>query len=330
MARIFFLISLCIFIGGYGVFSQEPAEKPGEGKSYISPESLSLNWLQSKQNEDGSWGTEENKDVLTALATHAFLSRGYTPGSEEYGATILRAIKTIVARTENFSEIKSKSITIWCVAEFYGMTKIPMLQESLSKLVNDWKYDPSSPWDLLAICSCYSAGIPEIDEKIRDEKLKESEKYFEEAPKSLLTQACKMYLPSCEKEKFIELCMELEAMSPEKWKESKNPILTMLAINMVIMYAPGKMRNEWNKIFWKEAYKSQETKGNMGWWTAESLGITGELEFPSLSEGEKDIYTASMFTISYPRDIHFPRFMKPFDKNEQKTNNDNVEGLEIK
>jgi len=109
MTKIFLLASICISLGGCGTISQEPGEKITTGSSESS--SLkSLNWLQSKQNKDGTWGSGENKDVLTALATLAFISRNETPASEEYGETVLKALKAIVARTENSSEINQSQL----------------------------------------------------------------------------------------------------------------------------------------------------------------------------------------------------------------------------
>jgi len=118
-------------------------------------------------------------------------------------------------------------------------------------------------------------------------------------------------------------------MSPDKWKESKNPILTMWQLTWLLCMLLEKLRNEWNNNFWKEMYKSHETKGSMGWWSAKSLGIT--VDSNSQIYRRRKEYLHSIYVYNFiSTDIHFPRFMKPFDKDGQKTNNDNVEGLEIK
>jgi hypothetical protein len=51
-----------------------------------------LDWLESVQNEDGSWG-KTFKVAMTGFAVLCFLGHGDTPDSAEYGRQVTRGVQ---------------------------------------------------------------------------------------------------------------------------------------------------------------------------------------------------------------------------------------------
>ena len=106
-----------------------------------------LRWLKKVQNEDGSWGPPRpNHPVsvaITSVATLSFLAHGETPQSEEFGDTVLRALKKISAWASetkppraSYGTGYSHAMLAYAVAEGYAMTKIPMLERSMNTIIN--------------------------------------------------------------------------------------------------------------------------------------------------------------------------------------------------
>jgi|GEM_PF-400346 len=60
----------------------------------------SLDYLQSKQNEDGSWG-DHHKAGMTAFALLSYLGHCETPDSPQYGDTVMKGIMYLVELGEN-------------------------------------------------------------------------------------------------------------------------------------------------------------------------------------------------------------------------------------
>ena len=107
-----------------------------------------LRWLKKVQNEDGSWG-EGNPNTpanvaVSSVATLAFLAHGETPQSEEFGDTVLRALKKLSGWAEAappgarpaYGNGYSFAMLAYALAEGYAMTKIPMLERAMNKVIN--------------------------------------------------------------------------------------------------------------------------------------------------------------------------------------------------
>lgn len=94
-----------------------------------------LRWLQHSQNEDGSWGTNE-LDAVTGVALLAFLGRGETPASQEFGTTVERAMKFLLADMQPTNSLARRAqppafghaVSTWAICEAYSMTQIPMIK----------------------------------------------------------------------------------------------------------------------------------------------------------------------------------------------------------
>ncbi len=100
-----------------------------------------LEWLRRNQNPDGSWGNHD-PEAMTGLGLLTFLAHGETTSSDEYGATVERAIRYLLARQNEQGEFAridttagtyAQAICVYAVSEAYGMTRIPTLQGAMER-----------------------------------------------------------------------------------------------------------------------------------------------------------------------------------------------------
>ena len=148
-----------------------------------------LEWLKKKQNADGSWGP--NKTAMTGLALLTYLAHGETTSSTNYGPTVEKAIRFLMAqqdadgffaRSKDSGEggdptVYAHGIATYAISEAYGLIRIPSLKLVLEKAVQvilngqqptgGWNYrfsksgrrDTSvSGWMIQALKSAYIAG----------------------------------------------------------------------------------------------------------------------------------------------------------------------------
>ncbi|UCG33072.1 MAG: terpene cyclase/mutase family protein [Phycisphaerales bacterium] len=148
----------------------EPAQSPAEDTvSMITPRTVmsvqrGLDWLASKQESDGSYGRTSNygRHVgLTGLAGLAFLSDGSAPGRGKYGRQLDGCVSFILdcsgesgllAAETSHGPMYGHGFATLFLAEIYGMTSDPRIDEALHKAVrlivytqNDqggWRYQP--------------------------------------------------------------------------------------------------------------------------------------------------------------------------------------------
>ncbi len=95
-----------------------------------------LQWLKTHQAADGSWPGQETT-AMTGLALLAYLAHGDTPASTEFGDTITRGLKHLLARQHDdgtFSKnVYAHAIATYALAEAYTMTRIMALKTPLDK-----------------------------------------------------------------------------------------------------------------------------------------------------------------------------------------------------
>ena len=102
-----------------------------------------LRWLKEHQNSDGSWGADESrKPAFTGLAILTFLAHGETPSSAEFGNCVLKGIKKLIEYSENANPVQGcagngygHAIVTYALSESYGMTKIPILETAMNKMI---------------------------------------------------------------------------------------------------------------------------------------------------------------------------------------------------
>lgn len=103
-----------------------------------------LRYLKRCQQSDGSW---DKSPAMTALATLCFLAHGETPESKEFGPTVMKAIKKLIA----FSKVLDKdhgnrliaqsgngyghAMVAYALSEAYALTKIPMVKDAMNRMI---------------------------------------------------------------------------------------------------------------------------------------------------------------------------------------------------
>jgi hypothetical protein len=129
------------FSARVGTARQKALRKYGGGAHTEKAVTKALDWLKRNQNEDGSWGkAKANMPVFTATALLAFLARGETPMSAEYGQTIIKAIKKLLEWSDDMERYKRRyipgptythPIIVYALAEAYGITKMGKVKHAL-------------------------------------------------------------------------------------------------------------------------------------------------------------------------------------------------------
>jgi hypothetical protein len=100
-----------------------------------------LRWLKREQNSDGSWNA--CRPAMTGFALLTYLAHGETPASEEFGATVEKAIRFLVDSQEPGGRFKGRDghdythpIATYALCEAYGLTKVPMLKDAAAKALD--------------------------------------------------------------------------------------------------------------------------------------------------------------------------------------------------
>jgi hypothetical protein len=162
-----------------------------------------LRWLQSQQNENGSWNgvpsgwhSDTSQPAITALAVLAFLGHGETPESREFGNTVLKGLQYLVGCIDENGVVRGKNMysqgaVTLALAEGYGMTQSVALKSTLERAINaiqrmqkipkkqsrdigGWRYTPTSTdsdtsvsgWMIMALKSAKLAEINVSDESL--------------------------------------------------------------------------------------------------------------------------------------------------------------------
>jgi len=160
-----------------------------------------LRWLKDHQNEDGSWGEKPYGAAMTGLALLCFLGHGEDHWSEEFGATVRKAIVWFVGQQDEkgyFSQghrwTYQHGIATLAMAEAYGLTRVETLRPVVEKAVQlicegqteqgGWYYGYAkvksdgthwpggdtcvSGWQIQALSAAWCSGIQLKDNMLRD------------------------------------------------------------------------------------------------------------------------------------------------------------------
>jgi hypothetical protein len=96
-----------------------------------------LRWLKKTQLPNGAW--PKNQVAMASLALLAFLAHGETPASEEFGPTVLKAIRYLIGQSNQdgrFGGNYEIPIATYAVCEAYALTKVPALKEVAENNIN--------------------------------------------------------------------------------------------------------------------------------------------------------------------------------------------------
>lgn len=166
------------------------------GRTYITSKAQqsidrALEWLASRQNDDGAFGVGgpyQKNVAVVSLGGLAFLSQGSTPGRGRYGGNIDRCVDYVLAaaRTDGFISVRNSvshgpmyghGFATLFLAEVYGMNRRkdlrPKLKQAVKLIVgtqNDeggWRYYPESKdadvsvtvCQIMALRAARNAGI---------------------------------------------------------------------------------------------------------------------------------------------------------------------------
>ena len=113
-------------------------EPPGADAAILR----ALRWLKDNQLNDGSWDHGAKAPAgMTGLALLCFLAHGETLQSEEFGPTVEKAIKYLIAQVGPDGQIKGSgahqsyghAIATYALAEAYSMTKVVSLRDPVRR-----------------------------------------------------------------------------------------------------------------------------------------------------------------------------------------------------
>jgi hypothetical protein len=153
---------------------------------------LSLRWLKKHQNEDGSWGEDPYKPMLTGLALLTFLGHLEDHLSEEFGYPIRMGIDWLITHQGEDGYFAKEqralqhAIVTYALAEMYAMTKLenllPIVEKATKIIIagqikdGGWNYDyaaeedekesnilPITGWQIQALKAAQTAGIKFAD-----------------------------------------------------------------------------------------------------------------------------------------------------------------------
>jgi hypothetical protein len=129
-----------------------------------------LRWLKKNQEPDGSW--PKHKVAMTGFALLAFLGHGETTASDEFGPTVEKALRFLLANRMadgGFPRRYEHPIATYALCEAYGMTRMPTLKPVAEACVRilivgqnplgGWRYtvSPSDPNDTTVMSWCVQA-----------------------------------------------------------------------------------------------------------------------------------------------------------------------------
>ena len=341
-----------IMSGLYGTRSTSGRHSAGVGDPTASAISRGLRWLQHSQNEDGSWGTNE-LDATTGLALLAFLGRGETPASQEFGTTVERAMKFLLADMQTTNGLARRAqptafghaVSTWAICEAYSMTQIPMIKPvaegALSVILQgqrrsglwgaSYRTDDGgddidiSVWQVVALRNGLMMGSQAVG--LRESLGKASEamkRTIEAKPDASTTVGAVLCLQLCG-EARSPACrtglVALATMTPD-WPDPscKDPIFRWYLANEAFFYQGGQAWARWNRLFFpmllKHQVVSQDAQGKeVGYW-----------ESPGGGERFGRIYATalSIRLLDFLYIRHLPMYQSDYESVPQRTNDEDI------
>jgi len=126
-----------------GIYPRSPAARERAMLQGSAPKGVdgavlrALRWLKKEQHADGYW--LKHKHAMTGLALLAYLAHGETPDSPEFGQTVERAIRWLIANQDpdgGFPRRYEHAIATYALCEAYGLTGVPMVKYAAEKAVD--------------------------------------------------------------------------------------------------------------------------------------------------------------------------------------------------
>jgi hypothetical protein len=280
-------------------------------------EASALSWLMQQQGDDGHWGEDGNSVSLTSLATLAFLSRGETPASSKYGRCVENALCALLRDMDEESKQlpEAEAIHAWCLAAAYSMTMNPTILDSMRVQFKKLDFAHPTPWHVFAAKALADSGAWYSD--LGNNALATMRSTMPYQTDCTLNQATHAWLEMCNKE-LKQASIHLDAvrrLSPAKWRDQENPLLSTLILSTVFLWAGGKDWQDWHKIFYADVISRQSMEKSLGWWPAEALSID-PLSLPEFARSDTSVYVTSMVLLTFPPDRILPSVIhkEPLEK----------------
>jgi hypothetical protein len=134
-----------------------PSHRTQEPPRVRSSVILALEWLRLNQNEDGSWSHGGPSTAMTGLGLLTFLSHGVTVESPDYGDTVTRAMRYLMAQQRDNGQfnhtgshhVYGNAIATYALAEAAAMTLIPSVHNAMNSAVQALidQQQPGGGWD---------------------------------------------------------------------------------------------------------------------------------------------------------------------------------------
>ena len=268
-----------------------------------------LSWLVREQRADGYWGSDDRRMALTSLATLAFLYQGETPASRDYGKTVENALRALIHDATATAEIDQtdRALLTWCLAEAYGLTKIPLLLDPLETHVAALDPASPSPWHAFAAHALVMSGAaPDAGKQM----LAHLHPSYALDTDSRLGQATHLLLMmwTGDWKKSTPYLERLRRQDPGQWRSGALPLQTASVLSLTLFYVGGKDWTDWNRTFYPQLVRSQIVKKRLGWWTTECLGVGVTAETSAMSPSDERIYTTSLMMLT----LHQRRILPTF------------------
>lgn len=269
-------------------------------------------WLVDQQRPDGFWGTHENRVALTSLATLAFLSHGETITSEQYGKPVENAIRALV-REANRQVDRSptdQALLTWCLAETYGMTRIPALASFLPALAEQLDTPAPTPWHPSAAHAVLMGGA-ETNHSRRT--LLELEAIFSSRTNHMADQVVRLFLKrrmqgQANSSAYLAALRDVRT---NDWRQSEAPLQTAWLLSQELFVAGGPDWKAWESEFFPWLVQRQTVRGQQGWWTPARLGLRDTPETVELSADDSRVYATSLMLMTLARPRKLPSYSPP-------------------
>jgi hypothetical protein len=289
--------------------TRRPPEPEPSFAPAVSESDRALSWLVCQQRPDGFWGTDPRRVRLTSLAALAFLSRGETPASSEYGKPVEQALCALLREADAgvALSIEDHALLAWCLAKAYGVTQVPMLREAARKYATPSALRHPTPWHALASHSLlFSGADPEGGRRALTRLLKSHPSDTDD----LLNRATLLFLlMRTGAWRQSAPCLEtIRRLAPARWRQSDKPLQTALMLSTAFFDVGGQDWARWDRTFCPEVARQQLVRGTLGWWTPRSLGVSDTVEALGLSEDEGAVYATSIVLLALARPRVLPLY----------------------
>lgn len=307
-----------------------------------------LRWFKATQNDDGAWGdTDKQKPINTALVLLAYLSRGETPVSHEFGETVEDGIRFLVsAQNEKGTFVsgdgtmREHGIVTWALCETYGMTRLPKIRVVAERAVDvivskqknglwvqsDETSDmEASVWNSIALKASHMSGVERSRSKAALMETGEAMKAHlgtNPANKENAPIIHAMQLIGFSKDLVVRTAVAgLEGIAIN-WEhpEFQDPLYYWYFTTKAKFYLGGAIWNEWHKSYVPVLVKNhivENGKNGMkvGHWLS-----------PGKEEGDGNVYTSALCCLMLGNfRVRCPTFQKPIIEPDEIEDEENID-----